>query len=97
MARTIHCTVVEVPAMSDPYLPVQREFRDLVPWADPYIASLLTKLQRTAHSEESRNARSRFAAELHDKLVDELPPPLDKDDREDHWRPDWSPRNWPRG
>ncbi len=97
MARTIHCTVVEVPAMSDPYLPARREFRDLVPWADPYIASLLTKLQRTAHSEERRNARSRFAADLHDKLVDELPPPLDKDDREDHWRPDWSPRNWPRG
>jgi hypothetical protein len=93
VARTIHCTVVEVPAMTDPYLPPQREFRDLVPWADPYIAALLGKLRRTAAAESG--LRSAFGAD--DYLDAELPPPLDKEDREDHWQPDWSPRNWPRG
>lgn len=92
MARTIHCTVVEVPAMTDPYLPQQREFRDLVPWADPYIASLLGKLRRTAAAEYGLDAGDRRTS----YLDAELPPPLDKDDREDRWQPDWSQRNWPR-
>ncbi len=92
MARTIHCTVVEVPAMTDPYLPAPREFRDLVPWADPYIASLLNKLRRTALAEGLQ-----MADEDSGNVVDDLPPPLDKNDRHDTWRPDWSHRNWPRG
>lgn len=37
--------------MSDPYLPQPKGFRDLVPWADPYIASLLEKLSHTAARE----------------------------------------------
>jgi len=85
MARTIHCTVVETPA-SDPYLPGPRGFEDLVPWADPYIASLLTKLGHAAQREH-RGSR----------VSNELPPPLDKGDRGNTWQADWSPRNWPRG
>jgi hypothetical protein len=86
VARTIHCTVVEVPAMSDPFLPQPREFRDLVPWADPYIAALLEKLRQ----------RAVFEDELAARVSAELPPPLDKNDRGDAWRADWSERNWPR-
>jgi hypothetical protein len=89
MVRTIHCTVVEVPAMSDPFFPDSGGFRDLVPWADPYIAALLERLRRAAADEESE-ARARDAA-------CELPPPLDTDNRGDKWQADWSPRNWPRG
>ena len=91
MARTINCTVVQVPE-TDPYLPAPREFNDLVPWADPYITLLLHKLCRRAASEEGL-----FAGDnrLHDRR-EELPPPLDKDDRELPWEPDWSQRNWPQ-
>ena len=78
--------------MTDPYLPAPREFRDLIPWADPYIASLLNKLRRTALAEGLQ-----MADEDSDNVVDDLPPPLDKNDRQDTWRPDWSHRNWPRG
>jgi hypothetical protein len=85
--RTIHCTVVEVPAMSDPFQPQEREFRDLVPWADPYIAALLEKLRQ----------RAAFEDELAAKVAAELPPPLDKSDRGDRWEADWSGRAWPRG
>ena len=85
MVRTIHCTVVEVPAMSDPFLPRDGGFRDLVPWADPYIAALMENLRRAA-SEQQREADAR----------NELPPPLDRDESENTWHVDWSPRNWPR-
>jgi hypothetical protein len=53
MIRTIHCTVVETPAVSDPYLPPRDGFSDLVPWADPYIAALVERLRRTAAIEEA--------------------------------------------
>jgi hypothetical protein len=96
VARTIHCTVVEVPAMADPYLPQPREFQDLVPWADPYIASLLHKLQRSARAEGLHAAVDTYS-DYNDDVVNDLPPPLDKNDRQDQWRPDWSHRNWPRG
>jgi hypothetical protein len=87
MARTIHCTVVETDAMSDPF-PHPDGFRDLVPWADPYIAALLEKLRRQAADEEFDTLGGDPACEL--------PPPLDKDGRGDKWQADWSERNWPR-
>jgi hypothetical protein len=87
MARTIRCTVVEVPAMSEGFVPRDRGFRDLVPWADPYIAALVERLRRVAALEEELNAP---------EVSGELPPPLDKEDRDDRWEADWSPRNWPR-
>jgi hypothetical protein len=87
VARTIFCSVVEVPAMSDS-LRAQglRGFHDLVPWADPYIAALIDKLRQAEDAEEGLEA------------VDELPPPLDNGDpnRDSPWQTDWSPRNWPR-
>lgn len=46
MAYSINCTIVEVPAMSEA---LRRRglpgYVDLVPWADPYIASLVEKVQ----------------------------------------------------
>jgi hypothetical protein len=46
VAYSIHCTIVEVPEMSQA---LRRRglpgYLDLVPWADPYIASLVEKLQ----------------------------------------------------
>jgi hypothetical protein len=83
MARAIHCTLLETPAMSDAFHePGHREFRDLVPWADPYIASLIEKLRR-GDSDEDRSADpddDGSARELHPQRG------------ETHW----SPRNWPR-
>lgn len=47
MAYSIRSTVVEIPARSESMrargLP---GYTDLVPWADPYIASLVEKVQR---------------------------------------------------
>ena len=73
--------------MSDPFVPREGRFRDLVPWADPYIAALIEKLRRTAAVEEALDAAD---------ATSELPPPLDRDDRRESWEADWSPRNWPR-
>ena len=46
MGYSIHCTVVEVPIMSEA---LRRRglagFVDMLPWADPYIASLVEKVQ----------------------------------------------------
>ena len=87
-SRTIHCTVVETPAMSDP-LTVRRTegFRDLVPWADPYITALIEKLRRTDEWSDSDH-----------QLSGELPPPLDSETPGRGGRADsWRPRNWPQG
>ena len=86
MMRTIHCTVVEVPAMTDPLGHHPRGiFEDAVPWGDPYILALLEKLRNSdADADEVSEA----------DLSAELPPPPFGDDSP--WEPDWSPRNWPR-
>jgi hypothetical protein len=73
--------------MSDPHLPRSSGFRDLVPWADPYIAALVENLRRLAEFEGDLDSAPARA---------ELPPPLGKDDRPQTWQADWSPRNWPR-
>ena len=84
--RSVYCAVVEVPAMSDPFDPRPNSFRDLVPWADPYIAALIEKLRRAAERDRHDNG-----------LIDELPPPLGTPDGDDDpcWPGQWSPRNWP--
>lgn len=84
--RTIHCAVVEVPAMSDPFDPRPNDgFAELVPWADPYIAALIEKLRRTADSDWRGGAP-----------LDELSPPLGSQDSrvDDASRTDW-PRSRP--
>jgi hypothetical protein len=61
-------------------------FRDLVPWADPYIAELIEKLRASA----------RFGDD--GRPVNELPPPLGSQEApgDDAWPGGWTPRNWPR-
>lgn len=98
MARTIHCTVVEVPALSDPYLPAPREFQDLMPWADPYIASLLHKLGAESSSESPvRTAEYRPNHLGSSHLEPGIPSSLSRNERERPWRQDWMPRRYPRG
>ena len=44
---TIHCQVLEVPDLDDTAPRDEGTWpRDLLPWADPYIASLMMKLHR---------------------------------------------------
>lgn len=84
-SHSIHCAVIEVPTMSDNDGEDRAHgFRDLVPWADPYIAALIDKLRRSADCDEV-------------EFVGELPPPLDSQDADadDDWTGQWSPRNWP--
>jgi hypothetical protein len=83
--RAIHCAVVEAPAMSDNsgHRPATG-FRELLPWADPYIASLIDKLRRSAGCD---------GVEFVPKS--EVEPPLDSPDRySDRWDGQWRPRNW---
>jgi hypothetical protein len=56
---TIHCAVVDTPAETTRMNNADRaRFRpsDLVPWADPYIASLVHKLQREVREEQLAKA-----------------------------------------
>ncbi len=79
--------------MSDPHLPAPRAFRDLVPWADPYIASLLHKLGCAESSEGP--PRSDETRRSH--LEADVPSALCRNERERPWRQDWMPPRWPRG
>jgi hypothetical protein len=46
VARTrIRCTVVAVPASAERFASRGTLGRDLLPWADPYVAGLIRKLQ----------------------------------------------------
>lgn len=92
MARAIHCTVVEVPPMSDYLGSHAGGFEDLVPWADPYIKALVEKLKRTQELEQSLD-QAQSAAE---GARAELPPPLESDnDLDSGWQVDWSSRDLP--
>jgi len=102
MARTIHCTVIEVPAMQDTFGYQPRGFNDLVPWADPYIAALIEKLRHAdpdAEDAEDNHADDTVAETDEDRWLAEaaaeLPPPLDNDEprREQSWEADWSRRH----
>jgi|SwirhisoilCB2_FD_contig_61_4218165_length_667_multi_3_in_0_out_0_1 hypothetical protein len=48
----VHCQVVEVPTFSPTGRSAERCCRDLLPWADPYIAALMTKLQAECASQD---------------------------------------------
>lgn len=56
--KTIRCAVIAVPAETSrmhPTSPSRFRPSDLLPWADPYIASLVRKLQHEVR--EERQAR----------------------------------------
>ena len=64
----IHCHVVGVPATGIPRVDQARGPMDLLPWADPYIALLLEKLEAVVAAEQDELARD-------DQMQAEIPPP----------------------
>ena len=66
MGRNLYCTVVEVPVVSSRGRRMGSP-RDLLPWADPYIAGLIRKLQaevRAERAERGITKRLRGASSL---------------------------------
>ena len=47
----IHCTVVAVPVSADRWTSRGAMARDLLPWADPYVAQLIRNLQDEVRQE----------------------------------------------
>ncbi len=74
--KKVFCTVVRVPVTEKTCMHNTSRFStrpsDLVPWADPYIAQLVTKLQ---HEVRSERLRVSTAPERARNLQAELDPP----------------------
>ena len=68
MARIL-CTVLEAPVMVDTSAGSGQIFQDLVPWGDPYIVSLIRKLQSSSGATVDETWPR-------PKAYDEAPPPL---------------------
>ena len=75
----IRCQVLEIPAQPD-WLPRRERPRDLLPWADPYIAVLMDRL------EDRFDADRAFTAVV--DRDDPWSPPADYDWQDDAFRPD---------
>ncbi len=72
VASNLRCIVVEVPANQEEDVVVRRaRARDLLPWADPYIARLIRNLQDEVRSERAA-ARAEAAAQA-DTVADGSP------------------------
>ncbi len=52
-SKRVRCAVVEVPVGSDGEPQLDLATRDLLPWADPYIAKLLSKHRLQAALDDS--------------------------------------------
>ncbi|MEM8943802.1 MAG: hypothetical protein AAGD11_01360 [Planctomycetota bacterium] len=97
--KKIFCTVIQVPAADDICMRAndqpQPESRfnnrpsDLLPWADPYIARLVTKLQNEVRDERTQ---SRLVSRLASAAVAELEPPSPGTENDWDWNdePRWS-------
>ena len=72
----IHCTVVAVPVSPERGLSPGAMARDLLPWADPYVAQLIKNLQEEVRQERSLRSRVRHYRPLG----------LDGADRSTSWR-----------
>ena len=94
-ARRIRVIAVEVPVNQDDIRFASRpRSRDLLPWADPYIAKLIHNLQDEVREEraaaraeaiEIRNAQATFTGEAPPPLV---VTPVEADPSHDHlWPP----------
>ena len=57
MGRNLYCTVVEVPVVSSRGRRMGSA-RDLLPWADPYIAGLICKLQAEVRAERAESGNT---------------------------------------
>ena len=78
---TIHCTVVRAGETNSR---VSESQHDLLPWADPYIASLFRDLER--HEQQERE-RSQFRRNCIEQVFAAEPTPvaLDAELPEDRW------------
>ena len=95
--KKIFCTVIRVPVADDNSMrasnPRQNLPRldsrpsDLLPWADPYIARLVTKLQDEVRDERTQ---SRVVSRISDTCLAELEPPSPSTEN------DWEWQNEPR-
>ena len=96
--KKIFCTVIRVPVADDSSMRSNNQRfsydqdsrpSDLLPWADPYIARLVTKLQDEVRDERSQTRRvSRIAG----ACLAELEPPSPSTDNDWDWNdePRWS-------
>ena len=94
IARRIKCLVIEVPVTRTPDTKTQprQSATDLLPWADPYIAGLIRKLQDEVRAEladpptdcrfEARRTQSLEAEPLPD--LPPLPPEFEPLQGEDY-------------
>jgi hypothetical protein len=57
-SNRIRCTVVAVEVSSDPFTS-RGVVKDLLPWADPYVAQLIRKLQDEVRAERKMQAMVR--------------------------------------
>ena len=100
--KKIFCTVIRVPVADDssmrannPRLSNPRfsteptRPSDLLPWADPYIARLVSKLQDEVRDERTQ---SRVASRIAGACLAELEPPSPSTDNDWEWQdePRWS-------
>lgn len=78
VAQIIHCTVLELPDVNEPIRRLTKPLalRELLPWADPYITSLVERLRR-----EDRRRQIVWSLESGERC--EAPPPLDVDAADD--------------
>lgn len=60
----IRCMVVAVPESPDRCLSSSAVARDLLPWADPYVAQLIKKLQEEVRHERRVQSRMRHTSPL---------------------------------
>lgn len=97
--KKIFCTVIRVPVADDNCMQVNNQRinsintdsrpSDLLPWADPYIARLVTKLQAEVRDERTQ---SRVVSRIAGTCLAELEPPTPNLDDDFDWsdEPRWS-------
>jgi hypothetical protein len=66
----VRCTVVAVPIGAELGMSCGAMARDLLPWADPYVAQLIKKLQ-----EEVRRERRQLSVRRRRRSIDFFSPP----------------------
>ena len=67
--RRIHCAVVALGVSTESGIPHGRIARDLLPWADPYVAQLIKNLQDEVREER----RLQEMARRRDRLSQSFP------------------------
>lgn len=76
VARNIRCIVIEVPVQRLHRGALNAASRDLLPWADPYIAGLVAKLKAEIQADRALRKERAGKATLRDELLDEAQLPF---------------------